>query len=110
MKIIDRQNRASAAAERWAEQYKRYPEDRFQDTTKALVALGENPTPEAVNTVIGNKCWTDVPACTECSKVPNVFVVEVGEDNDYDSRTIWLCGGCIRKLMGLSEIGEKSCG
>lgn len=109
MKKITRETLAASAAARWREQYRYRAQDRHQQTGRALKKLGQCPTPDDVDEVIGNDSWTQVPTCSECRKDPTDFVVEVGEKEDYESRTAFLCGACIGELAKFSlkdTIGE----
>jgi hypothetical protein len=115
-RLITRQTQADTAAQRWLNQYGYYINGKgktdfangpFDPTKKyaALVALGPNPSPDAVDRVIGNGSWTDTPTCSECGRAGLPAVVQVGEEPDYDSRTAWLCGDCLRRAIDLIPTG-----
>lgn len=104
MEIITRNQRAFDAAGRWRELY---PDDNFKTCDgpagikrKQLEVLGPSPTPNEVDAVIGNTCWTEV-RCDECGSTPDDFVIQVGDEPDYDSSTVNLCADCIRQLAGM---------
>ena len=65
----------------------------------ALVALGEGPTPEAVEAVIGNRSWTR-EKCDECGASVE-SIVRLGEEPDYESNTARVCLGCLTKAVEL---------
>ncbi len=103
MELITRQSRASTTAARWQEQYNGpgVTVDE-QEIGAALVALGADPLPDAVDAAIGNDSWTKLDTCGECSKEV-AALVQVGEDPDYDSNTAYLCKSCTRRAVVLFE-------
>jgi hypothetical protein len=116
MKLITTKQQAAQAADKWKRTY--FNEDSrqwykyvFEHLTKkeryeALVALGPEPRPEDVETIIGNRSWTRI-RCSECGKEAGE-VVEVGEEPDYESSTTWLCKDCLRKALNLMEEEEEA--
>lgn len=102
MKIITRQSLANEAAAKWAEQYKDfhgYP-DKF-DKGEALKKLHKPVNPDEVDRITGNTSWTTPNSCNVCNK-RNGPVVEVGEEEDCDSRTAWVCFDCVKKVAELA--------
>jgi hypothetical protein len=115
MELITPQMRASHAAEAWESLYKRkmYPEQQGdwgpRDTYALvkessepiydrLVTLGENPTPEQVNEVIGNNEWT-VVHCTECDRdVESAVTFFVNFDSGCDAV---ICNECLAKAFAM---------
>jgi hypothetical protein len=93
------QSRAAEAADAWEEQYAPYCSvDHWQAKMgAALKALGPRPRPEDVNSLIGNQGWTEC-ICTECGKSVDA-VVQIGEDPDYESDTVWVCRGCLAEAV-----------
>jgi hypothetical protein len=106
MKIITSQYLARCVAQEWKGRYL-LPNGRWGETLSGssevkyldLLSLGENPTPEDISKVIGNSSWTDL-SCDECGN--NVDrVIHLGEEQDYDSRTVLICGTCLERASGL---------
>ncbi|RLI71039.1 hypothetical protein DRO91_06105, partial [Candidatus Heimdallarchaeota archaeon] len=64
---------------------------------KQLLSLGNKPSPDKIDETIGNSSWTSV-ICNECNSGAD-FVIEVGEEADYDSATARLCKACIEKAL-----------
>lgn len=98
---ITRESRARGVAESWRGRYKKGAKTRYHDcneTYASLKALGETPNPDEVDCIIGNTSWTRVEECTQCGKEDAPFVVQVGDEPDYESRTAWLCPDCIKAL------------
>jgi hypothetical protein len=105
MRIITRQLLADGVVERWKKQY---PEGIYHGDDKGeilinLIALGENPPPDKVDTVIGNRSWTRT-RCDECGDC-FIDIIEVGQDPGYDSATAHICVPCIVKALNLSREG-----
>ena len=98
MEKITRQSLANGVSERWKEQY---PKDK-DGIQKKLDSLGKVKNPDAVDKIIGNTSWTDVPLCTECGESGKDFVIMVGQEPDYESNTTWLCKDCIEKIQRLT--------
>jgi hypothetical protein len=99
MKIITRRSQAKEASARWKAQYGymgkwRLPENEV--TYNKLKALGHNPDPDAVDEAIGNPTWTSPGACSAC-RAKESFLVEVGEEPDWESRTAYLCFDCLKE-------------
>lgn len=104
MKKITRETLAASAAARWDEQYRGGRSEKSKEEIgRALNNLGAHPEPDVVDIVIGNDSWTRVPTCGECGGNLTDFVVEVGEESDYESHTAYLCGACITELTQLSD-------
>ncbi len=95
MKFISRHTRAAGAAKAWIKQY---GTDR-DGVASRIEALGPTPDPDAVNKIIGNDSWTYCK-CDECEQ-ESEFVVEVGQEPDYESSTARLCGECVRRAMAI---------
>ena len=53
-------------------------------------------TAKKIENIIGNSSWTDL-TCSECGKYVKK-VVQVGEEPDYESATVFLCVKCIKRL------------
>lgn len=67
----------------------------------ALAALDpEVASAEDVARIIGNPTWAEPQACDEC-KTRSWDVVRVGEEPDYESRTTYVCGACLRRALAL---------
>jgi hypothetical protein len=105
MQVITRKLKAKEAAEKFKERYnsqgyKRWRNYGFGDTEqiyKDLKSLGENPSPDDVDKIIGNKSWTEI-VCDECNN--NVEdVVRLGEEPDFGSRTAYICLDCLEKAI-----------
>jgi hypothetical protein len=97
------QSNAAAAADAWQRKYgpNRSLDDWHSIVGAALKALGPQPTPEDVNALIGNQCWTEC-YCTECEKSVDA-VVQIGEEPDYESDTVWLCRGCLAEAVRIMD-------
>ena len=98
MKVITERTMILGVAARWSEQYRHYLAGDKTEISKKLSALDlKNATAEDVDGIIGNQSWTLPPACSECGRSAPI-VIEVGQEPDYDSQTVWLCESCINKL------------
>lgn len=97
MKVITRQSRANRAYAKWMTQY---PSDKNGIGAK-LKALGSTPDPDAVDSIIGNKSWTELYRCSECGVRSEV--VELGEALDYESSTAWICVLCLKDAVAIAE-------
>ena len=105
---ITRKTRAAEAARKWREQYPPGSPPGWggadrEATYAALVALGPLPDPDAVDALIGNTSWTDVPECDGCERTGMPFVVRVGDEPDYESSTAWLCSECLAEAVSAGE-------
>ena len=105
MKIITRQTQANDAAMRWKIQYhSQIADGRLKNDRKniynKLVSLGNTPNPDDVDKVIGNKSWTETMECNECYSNSDI-IIEVGQEQDYDSMTAYLCPKCLNKAVQL---------
>lgn len=97
---ITRQSLANDAARRWRATYfnSKYGDDKLRIGAE-LLALGENPSPDAVDSTIGNTSWTSVPSCDGCEADDLPAVVMVGQEEDYKSRTAHLCEACLNDAL-----------
>lgn len=93
--------KAAKAAERFASNYKLYNGweigNKWGEIYKRLIALGANPSPDAVNEVIGNDTWTAC-RCDECELYVEEVIV-LGEEPDYESSTASVCKECLIKAL-----------
>ncbi len=94
--VLTRQIMANRAVRDYKNSYV-FPVYASEKSTKSLSLslLGENPDPDTVDSIIGNKSWTTTPICALCSY--DGLVVEFCEDMDHDSqsRTTWVCKECL---------------
>lgn len=96
MKVITQRDCILEVCDRWRSQYsyKGVGQDKL-DTLKKLEALDLTTcSAEDVNRTIGNNSWTDLN-CNEC-KAKTDWVLVVGEEPDYESRTASLCRACVQ--------------
>ena len=103
MKFISRTTNAREAASRWHEEYSggtSWQQSEKRAIWVQLLAL-KDPTPEQVDTVIGNTSWTDV-RCDECKRHVEV-AVRLGDEPDYDSATATICLDCLHKALELGQ-------
>lgn len=97
MKKVTRTTKAATAAERWRIAMRWREGDRHDAIYKKLKTLGDNPTPDAVNMIIGNISWTDCK-CDECgTHVKEIMIV--GDEPGYDSATAGVCKKCLTKAL-----------
>lgn len=101
MELITRQTNANKVAKRWGEVYRGHPDTDKMRILEKLIALGDSPDPDDVDAIIGNTSWTSMNDCDECGKQSVPFIVMVGQEPNYESRTAYLCGDCIGELARL---------
>lgn len=107
--VLTRKILANGAARKWyAERscngsWSIYRKEKERKIYESLLALGPGPGPDDVDRVIGNRSWTSLPTCGGCGKDGLEIVVQVGEDPDYESRTAYLCGPCLREAWYACE-------
>lgn len=108
MRVVSRKGLAEIAAKRWKNQY--YSRGAWgrgrimslgepEAIYEGLVALGDNPDPDDVDRIIGNKSWTYV-CCNECNKSCE-SVIELGQEPDYESSTAHVCKACLKAAVKL---------
>lgn len=84
------------------------PSDR-SGVLEKLKALPDTATAEDVQAVVGHGRWVRPARCDECDTV-SYLAIEVGEEDDYESRTAVLCFECVKKAYLLlidSQRAEK---
>ena len=99
MRLITNQDLANSAAERWGYRYDNgaWGQDKIEILNK-LRALGDNPSPDSVYRLTGEKSFTRTE-CDECG-ANDIDVVELGPQPEYDSITT-ICKGCIKKALAI---------
>lgn len=97
--VLEREQLAKAAPERWRKQYESYRNDPDKTAkTQVLLSLsGSNLNADAVDEIIGNASWTSIH-CDGCGEYVHLAVV-VGAPMDYESATATLCKSCLEKAM-----------
>ncbi len=110
--LDDERAQVAAVAERWKASYHRYGKWTTMFTAKnaeevydQLAALPLTATAKDVAEIIGNSSWIG-HHCDECQA--KVFVAfQIGEEPDYESRTVVVCTDCARKYANyiINEVG-----
>ena len=99
MKPITTRDRIRQIRIRWWEKYapfSNHSKDKLE-IYKRLQQLDLNIcSAEDVNNIIGNSSWTRNLICSECEQDTD-WVLRVGEEPDYESRTAYLCKSCVEK-------------
>ncbi len=102
MKVITQRDTILQIPKRWASQY---PESQTlsdgSNTGTILKRLRKldlkTCAPEDVDRIIGNDSWTTQLKCDECKEYVN-WVLQVGDEPDYESDTACLCKACAREV------------
>ncbi len=99
--LITERDQIRTVADRWGEQYgKPYwkNDEEKQEIGRRLAALDKEKCSAAdVAAIIGNDSWS-LLQCDNC-EAEVTAVVRVGDDPDYDSRTVTLCKPCAVKAV-----------
>ena len=100
---ITRESRAKLAVKSWRHTYSsgRYGSDKIIKLEQ-LEALGDNPTPDQIDAIIGNPSWTSVGRCHECGKEGCEVLIQLGQEPNYESRTANICPECLQKALDLA--------
>ncbi len=103
MKLITERDIIREVPKRWQRTYQdgKYGKDKIDIMHQLLALDTEVATSKQIADIIGNDAWTTM-SCSECGK-RSIPVIEVGDEPDYESNTVWLCFGCIDKLYELRK-------
>lgn len=105
MNTISTRDNIQYVAEKWRRAYGKgaYANDpQKQGIQQGLDALDlEAATADEVDAIIGNASWTR-NICNECNRRVDT-VVQVGEPDDYESRTAYLCYECVKNAVALMD-------
>ncbi len=107
MEVFTRKLLARSSYRRWRESHPlggKFIKD--DEIAVRLAELGTDPEPDRVDQVMGHKGWTKPPYCDECGSSSEVSV-RIGEEPDWESRTAYLCEGCLRKALAMIEDVKK---
>lgn len=111
MKLITKQGKANTVAERWKQTYYSYNyshelkewyrggKNNSEDKYNKLIALGDNPSPKSIESIIGNPTWTTL-TCDHCKKEVDKVVSFSGVASDEYGYTE-LCWNCIDKISNI---------
>ncbi len=103
-KIPSEREQIKDVAARWAEQYYDASETMWPDKHNIKIKLlsldTETATSEDVKEIIGNYSWVSPYKCSECACI-SYDIVCLGEPEDYDSNTAWICKDCLVKALEL---------
>lgn len=70
------------------------------ESRAAQVAALPPYSPEAaIIRIFGNRSWTAI-RCDVCDQLVNA-VVQVGEESDFDSATVYICRACCQKVLAM---------
>jgi len=106
MKKVTKQSKAADAAEQWRQNYQNCSRGKWYSEDKrliygALIGLGDNPSPEAVNEVVGNTSWTDI-RCDNCNeKVDTVIRLSGWGYGDHNDEQVEFCQTCVDTMHRL---------
>lgn len=64
-----------------------------------LVKLGDSPTADDINHIIGNSSWTSIN-CDVCGR-DKQDVVELGQEADYEATPAYVCYDCAKKVVAM---------
>lgn len=97
MKLLTQKQLCDSILERWLSQYplSDYKSSDKHDIYKNLVSLGDNPNADDIDTVIGNRSWTNI-WCGCCESRVNECVVFTY----YDSH-LHICFDCLKVASSL---------
>lgn len=108
MRIITERQEILGVAERWKNNYCK-PGGEWYTLHKNISAgfiysrlyeLDLNTaTAKQVNDIIGNESWTRIK-CDECEE-NKTELIDVGQKEDYESRTACICFDCLKKANEL---------
>lgn len=103
MYVITVEDKAKSTKDGWKRQYfvsgVWKVSDKKREVYEELVSLGDNPTSEEVNKVIGNNSWTYLE-CDECGKEVNEVVVF----ETYHEYQTEVCKKCLSKSVKLIKV------
>lgn len=107
MKKWDERARIKEAIRSWVANYGvdgSYAADRRgRAVGRELLALdAEAATGYQVNEIIGNESWAGPLSCSQC-RARTYDIVEIGEPQDYESATAYLCMSCLRAAINLLD-------
>lgn len=105
MHIITIEDKLANLPEHWRQQYGRsqgkwYDENKRQIYQRLLAAMPL--TVQSASAIIGNGSWTNI-SCSQCGKRNLDRAIEVGEEQDYESATAWLCEDCLRQAWEMMQ-------
>lgn len=111
MKVITKQSLIDNLPERWFNGYglkDTRSNFRLANNKMALDIYNElienKPlTEEKIIKIIGHASWI-TEYCNECNK-PNDYIIEIGQEPDYDSATAKMCINCLNKAV--KELSSK---
>lgn len=104
MKIRTERSLIKEVVKRWEEQYPKGRESDKQVVLDNLKKLDlEVATKKEVDKIIGNSSWTEI-SCSECKKYVG-WVIQLGEEPDYESSTVDICKKCFNKAIKLIKRG-----
>ena len=99
MKLINANILAREVVIAWEKQYQGMP--GFNDVLDDLRSIDpEKITPEDVKKIIKNDSWCTPPRCSECDTDCDE-VVQLGEDESYESNTVHICRSCLKEALAL---------
>jgi hypothetical protein len=106
MELFNERNQVRVVAAGWRRQYgsgSYGADDRGRMVGDELSALDkETATAEDVSEITATNSWVSKYACGEC-KETSWDIVLIGEEEDYDSSTAYLCRPCLEKAIKLID-------
>lgn len=91
--VLTTRSQIRGVAKSWQDQYP-IVHEHHEGIRECLDALdGETATAADVAAIIGNDSWTAL-ACDVCGD-DVAALVRLGDEPDYDSRTLSVCDGCL---------------
>ena len=110
IKLLDQRSQIIDVAERWAKRYPLYRADldSNKERIKQELFLLDRKTAavEDIDRIIGVKGWIAEPECDNCG-AKSYQAVQIGQVEDYDSRTATVCKTCLKQALNIMKLLNK---
>lgn len=99
LKVLTYRSQIRDVAQRWHNQYGWSTNPNIKNIGKRLSQLdAENATAEDVAEIIGHSSWVGESRCDVCVELYTTVVV-MGEEPNYESSTVAVCRGCLKRAL-----------
>jgi hypothetical protein len=101
MKVITERELIKTVPQRWKSRYSsgKYGQDKIVIMEQLDNLNIDTVSSEEISKIIGNNSWT-LLKCNECNKSVKT-VIQLGDEPDYESHTVFICLECIKNLNKL---------
>lgn len=103
MKLLTERAQVRTAAERFEKDA--WGADKSEKLDKLKSIDKETATADDISAIVGSHNFASPTRCMECETL-KWEIIELGEEFNIDTNTVWICTDCLRNALAILEGAE----